>query len=49
MTFSPTLSEIEAEAEPELTLNPPIEIVAFASLRVGVTVSDVVALETIAV
>jgi hypothetical protein len=49
MTFSPTLSDIDPEAEPDVTLTPPIEIVAFESLRVGVTVMDVVALETIAV
>ena len=49
MTFSPTLSEIDPEAEPEVTLTPPIEIVAFESLRVGITVMDVVELETIAV
>lgn len=49
MLFSPTLSDIDPEAEPEVTLTPPIEIVALESLRVGVTVMDDVALETIAV
>ena len=49
MTFSPTLSDIDPESEPEVTLTPPIEIVALDSLRVGVTVIEVVAFETIAV
>lgn len=49
MLFSPTLSDIDPEAEPEVTLTPPIEIVALESLRVGVTVMDDVELETIAV
>jgi hypothetical protein len=49
MLFSPTLSDIDPEADPEVTLTPPIEIVALESLRVGVTVMDDVALETIAV
>ena len=49
MTFSPTLSDIDPEAEPEVTLTPPIEIVALDSLCVGVTVIEVVAFETIAV
>ncbi|NDF57213.1 MAG: hypothetical protein EB134_05390 [Actinobacteria bacterium] len=49
MTFSPTLSEMDPDAVPELTFTPPTEIVAFESFRVGVTVIDSVALETIAV
>ena len=45
----PTFSEIEPEAEPEVTAVPLTVIVALAWVRVGVTVIEVVALATEAV
>jgi hypothetical protein len=49
MVLVPTLSEILPEATPEATVVPLTVIVAFACVFVGVTVIDVVALETEAV
>jgi hypothetical protein len=47
--FEPTLNEILPEAEPEVTDVPFTVIVAPVSLRVGVTVIDVIAFATVAV
>jgi hypothetical protein len=49
MVLAPTLREIFPEAEPEETVVPLTLIVAFSCDLVGVTVIDVVALETVAV
>jgi len=46
MVFDPTLSEIEPEAEPDVTEVPLTVMVAFACVRVGVTVIDVTELAT---
>ena len=43
----PTLSEIDPEAEPEVTAVPLTVIVAFAWVRVGVTVIEVTELATV--
>jgi hypothetical protein len=49
IVFDPTVKEIADDAEPEVTVVPFTLIVAFALVRVGVTVIDVVAFETVAV
>jgi hypothetical protein len=49
MVFDPTLSEIEPEAEPDVTEVPLTAMVAFACVRVGVIVIDVTELATDAV
>ena len=46
MVLVPTLSEILPETTPEATVVPLTVILAFACVFVGVTVIDVVALET---
>jgi hypothetical protein len=49
MVFDPTLSEIEPEAEPDVTEVPLTVIVALGCVRVGVTVIEVTELATDAV
>ena len=46
MVFVPTESEMAPEAEPEATVDPFTFTLAVASVTVGVTVNDAVALET---
>ena len=49
MVLDPLLSEIELEAEPDVTEVPLTVMVALACVRVGVTVIEVTALATDAV
>ena len=49
MGFEPTLSDIAPEAEPDVTDVPLTVMVAFATVRVGVTVVDKTELATDAV
>ena len=47
IVLEPTVSEIDPDAEPDVTAVPLTVMVAFAWVRVGVTVIDVVAFETV--
>ena len=48
IVFDPTVNEIAEDAEPEVTAAPFTVMVVFELFRVGVTVIDVVAFETVA-
>ena len=49
IVFDPTVNAIAEDAEPEVTADPFTVMVVFELFRVGVTVIDVVAFETVAV